>query len=43
MLYWAHKKRFYDAAWAYLSTLGGAYSSLGEEYQLFVSVKQIAV
>ncbi len=37
MLYWANKKKYYDAAWAFLSTLGGAYSSLGEEEDTFVS------
>jgi hypothetical protein len=37
VLYWANKKKYYDAAWAFLSTLGGAYSSLGEEEDTFVS------
>ena len=36
VLYWMHKRKFYEAAWAYLSTLGGAYSSLGEEIDSFV-------
>ena len=36
VLYWANKKKYYEAAWAYLSTLGGAYASLGEEEKNFV-------
>ena len=35
-MYWLHKKIYYSEAWAFLSTLGGAYSSLGEEADQFV-------
>ena len=38
VLYWANKKRYYEAAWAFLSTLGGACNSLGEDSVNFVSI-----
>lgn len=36
-----YQRIFYEANWAYLSTLGGAYSSLGEEDFKHVCPKSI--
>ena len=38
VLNWLNKKLKYDCHWAYFSTLGGAYSSLGEDCLLMVGV-----
>jgi hypothetical protein len=38
VLNWLNKKLKYDCHWAYFSTLGGAYSSLGEDSLFMVSV-----
>ena len=36
VLTWSNKKLKYDCYWAYFSTLGGAYSSLGEDSETMV-------
>ena len=37
VLKWVNMKRKYEGYWAYFSTLGGAYSSLGEDsYEMVI-------
>jgi len=41
-LCWLYKKVKYEGYWAFFSTLGGAYSSLGEECVEHVTLKIIS-